>query len=126
MHSNISSNILSSHEDDAQGDVEEALRESREQLKQLTLETMKPEIAPWVKDYTPEMKDINIDLTITKQRKRQRTTVKYNKLFTDEESKVLVKAILDTGNALLSKKITHDWAKCILLSLILFLWFFLI
>ena len=53
MHSNISSNILSSHEDDAQEDVEEALREFREQLKQHTLETTKPEMAPWAKDYTP-------------------------------------------------------------------------
>ena len=75
---------------------------------------MKPEMAPWAKDYTPEMKDINIDLTKTKPIigvKGRGTTVKYNQLFTNKENKVLVKGKLGTGKTMLSKKIAHDWAK---------------
>ena len=107
-------NILSLYEDNAEEDIEEALREFREQVKQHTLRSMKAEMAPWTKDYTPELGDINTKLMITKQKNRvhsQSKTVKYGQVFSTNKAMVLAKGGHGTGKTLLSKKIAHDWAK---------------
>ena len=84
-----------------------------EQIRQHTLKTMKPEIAPWAKDYTPKMEDIHTKLLV---RNRHRDTgvelSHYEKLFASGKSKkILVSGRLGTGKTLLGKKMAHDWAQ---------------
>ena len=86
------------------------LEETVEQIRQHTLKTMKPEIAPWAKDYTPKMEDIHTKLLV---RNRHRDTgvelSHYEKLFASGKSKkILVRGRLGTGKSLLGKKIAHD------------------
>ena len=99
------------HKDDDKDDFEEVV----EELKKHTLEAMQPEMAPWAKEYTPALDDIEAKITITRlqntETKRQRTAVKYNQLFNDKETKVLVKGGSGAGKTMLSKKISYDWAK---------------
>ena len=91
---------------------QQAVEDLREQVKQHTLETLKPEMAPWAKEYTPVMEDIQTKLTITKPHNTQgaKAIVEYQQLF-QSNGKVWVKGGRGTGKTLLCKKIAYDWAK---------------
>ena len=91
---------------------QQAVEDLREQVKQHTLETLKPEMAPWAKEYTPVMEDIQTKLTITKPHNTQgaKAIVEYQQLF-QSNGKVWVKGGHGTGKTLLCKKIAYDWAK---------------
>ena len=67
-------------------------------------------MAPWAKEYTPQIKDVHHKLTITKPQNNHTKTVQYDALFNGQRT-ILVKGGHGTGKTLLCKKIAYDWAK---------------
>ena len=95
-----------------------------QQIRQFTLDTMKPEMAPWAKNYTPKMEDIQTRLRIiSPDSKKCDGLMDYDKLFAERWAKrVLVKGRIGTGITMLGKKLAYDWAKgiCVRFSIVLF------
>ena len=109
-------------------------------LKSSTEQSMKIEVAPWIKDYVTEMDDLYTDLTLEKVDNRliSKTHCKvsdYKELFPEpkesqrkwfscreseddsEGERILSKGDPGMGKTTVSKKAAYDWAKGILKAL---------
>ena len=87
---------------------------------------MTAEIAPWAKDFTLKMEDVNtrLDVTRCKGKKVNWQISEYIEMFEETEPsemsglpvlqtqrKILVKGRVGHGKSTLAKKITYDWAE---------------
>ena len=77
------------------------------------LDTIKPEMAPWAKEYTPKMEDIQTRLRIIRPDQRDNKDINdYKELFVSRRChRMLIKGGWGSGKTLLSKKLAFDWAK---------------
>ena len=110
-----------------------------DELRAHTLETMKPEMASWAKEYTPKMEDVKTELTINKlngsginpkkgnyselfrNRNRMPHTNETDRLVAELSRKgitnaytgemVFVSGDIGSGKSLMGKKVAYDWAK---------------
>ena len=100
------------------------MEEALQQIRQHTLDNIKPEMAPWAKNYTPKMEDIQTRLRIVHpDYKKCGEFTDFDKLFAEPSAKrVLVKGRIGTGKTMLGKKLAFDWAKGLLVrfSIVLF------
>ena len=96
-----------------------------QQIRQHTLDSMKSEMAPWAKDYTPKMEDIQTRLRIVSpDNKKCEGLTDYDELFADSWAKrVLAKGRIGTGKTMLCEKLAFDWARGVFIrfSIVLFI-----
>ena len=92
---------------------ESKAKEIVQQIRQHTLKTMKPEMAPWAKNYTPKMEDIQTKLRIIHPDQSDNKDINdYKELFVKRAfSRILVKGGWGSGKTMLSKKLAFDWAS---------------
>ena len=99
-------------------------KETVQQIRQHTLESMTSEMAPWAKDYTPKMEDIQTRLLIVSpDHKRCEGLTDYDELFAGSWAKrVLAKGRIGAGKTMLCKKLSFDWARGVFIrfSIVLF------
>ena len=92
-------------------------------LRPYMAQTLKLEVAPWIRDYTVDMKDLYSDLTLEKVTHTPKGTTKrklenYEEMFFSQKSqkqqnanKILLVSDPHYGKTSIAKKINWDWAK---------------
>ena len=90
-----------------------------EKLRPYTAQTIKLEVAPWIRDYTVDMEDLYTDLTLEKVTHTPKGTTKkklenYEEMFSQKsqkQQKILLVSDPHYGKTAIAKKINYDWAK---------------
>ena len=92
---------------------ESKAKEIVQQIRQHTLKNMKPEMAPWAKDYTPNMEDIQTRIRFIHPGQSDNNDINdYKELFVKRAfGRILVKGGWGSGKTMLGKKLAFDWAN---------------
>ena len=103
--------------------VEVEFKALAEKIRPYTAQTMKLEVAPWIRDYVVDMKDLYTDLTLEEVIRTPKGTTKrklenYEEMFFSQKSqkqqigdKILLVSDPHYAKTSIAKKINWDWAR---------------